>query len=109
MGLGEMRTPIDIVSVETTKDGAGFAVYTDNVIASVKAAVEDKQGSEKPLNDSVFSESSAVFRFRKISGVNVTPSLVIIRGADRFRIISVTEIKRMYIEALTEKIVPSKR
>jgi hypothetical protein len=109
MGLGKMRTPINIVSVETVKDSAGFASYADNVIASLKAVKEYIKGAEKELNDSVFSGSNVIFKFRRINGVEVTPAHIITYGAERYRILSVKEINRMYIEAETEKVSPSKR
>ena len=111
MALGRMNTFIDITGVEPTKDAEGFVTQSDIVVASVRAYVEDRHGSVAWRNRAAFSEATALFRFRVIPGVTVTTANVIVCGGDRYKILSVEDVKRrnMYYEVLAERIVPTER
>lgn len=111
MSYGKMNTFIEIVSTSPVKDDEGFASMGDTVLANVRAYREERHGSEQWTNRAAFSSASAMFRFRKIPGVSVDTSLVIICGGERYNLLSVEDVKGrgMYIECLADKITPSKR
>ena len=100
-----MNTFVDIVSTEPVKDSEGFATKDDTVLASVRAYKEDRHGSESWANRAAFSKASALFRFRKIPGLEITASLVLVCADGRYNIVSVEDVKGrgMYIEVLAEK------
>jgi len=75
MGFGKMRTFVDIISTNPVKDSEGFAEKCDVILASVRAYKEDRHGSEKWANRAVFSQASALFRFRKIPNLEITQIL----------------------------------
>ncbi len=106
-----MNTFVDIVSTEPVKDSEGFATKDDTVLASVRAYKEDRHGSESWANRAAFSKASALFRFRKIPGLEITASLVLVCADGRYNIVSVEDVKGrgMYIEVLTEKIQSTAR
>jgi len=113
MSFGKMNTSIDIQEKVTGKDSAGFAVTAYNVLASVKAYREERHGNkrwERWANMAAFSSATALFRFRKIPGLEVTAKHFISDGADIYNIVSAPEDIRgrgMYIEALVERISPT--
>ena len=109
MSFGKMNQSIQIIAITPAKDAEGFAVQGDSVIASVRAYKEDRHGSVAWKNRAAFSTATALFRFRKIPGVTVTPSLYIVCGGERYKILSAEDMKcrGMYIEVLTERVVPS--
>ncbi|MGI6121359.1 MAG: head-tail adaptor protein [Saccharofermentanales bacterium] len=111
MSFGKMNTFVDIVSTEPVKDSEGFATKDDTVLASVRAYKEDRHGSESWANRAAFSKASALFRFRKIPGLEITASLVLVCADGRYNIVSVEDVKGrgMYIEVLTEKIQSTAR
>ncbi len=102
-----MNTFVDIVSTQPVKDSEGFAIKGDTVLASIRAYKEDRHGSESWANRAAFSKASALFRFRKIPGLEITTSLVLVCADGRYNIVSVEDVKGrgMYIEALAEKEV----
>jgi len=110
MGLGRMTQFIDIVEVVNEKDSAGFSTPVDIVRASVRAFKEDRRGTESWRNRAVFSNANALFRFRVIPDLTVTPAMRIICGGDRYDITHVEDVRNrgMYIEILAEKYEPSK-
>lgn len=105
MSYGKMNTPIDIISTAPVKDADGFVTQGDHVIASVWAYKEDRHGNERWANMAAFSEATALFRFRRIPGIEVTPSLLIACGDGRYRIVSAEDVRGrgMYVEVLAEK------
>ena len=111
MSLGKMNQFIEIISTTPARDAEGFAVAGDTVVANVRAYKEDRHGSEKWANMAAFSTATALFRFRRIPGLEIDTSLCIVCGGNRYRIVSVEDIrnKGMYIEALAEKIEGSVR
>lgn len=106
-----MNTQIDIISTAPVKDEEGFVTTGDTILASVRAYKEDKHGSEQWANMAAFSEATALFRFRKIPGVEITTSLFIVCGDERYRIVSAENVRGrgMYVEVLAEKLEPSVR
>ena len=111
MSFGRMKTFIDIVQTEQTKDDAGFATSSDTILASVRACKEDRSGTKIWANRAAFSTASCLFRFRVIPGLDITTKLQIICGGDRYKILSAEDVrgKGMYWEVLCELIEPSKR
>ena len=109
MSYGKMNTFIDIVEKVTTKDQEGFRTEVDNIIASVKAYREGRHGNEKWANRASFSEATDLFRFRRIPGVTITTSMVVVNKEGRFEITSVEDVKGrgMYIEVLAKEVKPS--
>ena len=108
MSFGRMNTLIYIVREIVTKDAEGFAIKTDQVLASVFAYQEGRHGSQKWVNRAAFSEATDLFRFRLIPGLTVSTAHVILCGEDRFEITSVEDVKSrgMYIEVLAKKVTP---
>ncbi len=105
MSFGKMNTLVDVISTSPTKDHEGFATKSDTVLASVRAYKEDRHGSERWANRATFSKASALFRLRKIPGIDVTTALVLVCADGRYNIVSVEDVKGrgMYIEVLAEK------
>jgi hypothetical protein len=110
-----MNSFIEIISTTPVKDAEGFAVRAgnpgggDNVLASIRADTEDRHGSVAWKNRAAFSTATALFRFRVIPGVVITTAMIIICGGERYKILSIEDVKGrgMYIEALAERVVPS--
>lgn len=111
MSFGKMNTFIDIISTKPTKDDEGFVNTGDTILASVRAYKEDRHGNEKWANRAVFSEATALFRFRRMPTLEVSTSHVITCEDGRFQILSVEDVKGrgMYVEVLAEKIEPTVR
>lgn len=109
MGLGKLKCPIDIICKTVTKDDDGFGKVEENTIATVRAYREDRYASEKWTNLATFSEANALFRFRKLSGKDLSTDMVISTGDERFDIISVRDIRNrgMFTEVLAKKVVGS--
>ena len=105
MSYGKMNTFIDIITTAPVKDADGFVTQGDHVIASIRAYKEDRHGNERWANMAVFSEATALFRFRKIPGTEVTTSLFVVCGDGRYRIVSAENVRGrgMYVEVLAEK------
>ncbi len=100
-----MNCFIVIISTEPVKDGEGFVTTGDHIIASVRAYKEDRHGTKRWANMAAFSEATALFRFRKIPGIEITTSLFINCGDERHRIVSAEDVRGrgMYVEVLAEK------
>jgi head-tail adaptor len=111
MAFGKMNTFIDILSAAPSKDAGGFVTTGDHVIASVRTYKEERHGNERWTNMAAFSEATALFRFRKIPGVEITTALFLICDSERYRIVSAEDVRGrgMYIEVLAEKLEPSVR
>ena len=109
MSYGKMNTFIDIIEKVTMKDHEGFKTEVDNIIASVKAYREGRHGNEKWANRASFSEATDLFRFRRIPGVTITTSMVVVNKEGRFEITSVEDVKGrgMYLEVLAKEVKPS--
>lgn len=111
MAFGKMNTFIDIISTASSKDADGFVTIGDHIIASIRAYKEDRHGNERWANMAAFSEATALFRFRKPPGVEITTALFLICDSERYRIVSAEDVRGrgMYIEVLAEKLEPSVR
>jgi hypothetical protein len=111
MSFGKMNTFIDIIRTSPVKDEEGFAAAGDNIIASVRAYKEDRHGNERWANMAAFSTASALFRFRKIPDLEITPEMFILCADGRYRILSAEDARgrQMYIEVLAERLEPSVR
>ena len=110
MSFGKMRELIDIVETVTVKDADGFATSTDDVLASVRAYHEERHGNTSWANRASFSTASSLFRFRVILDFHVTPSHQIICRGERYKILSVEDVRGrgMYVECLAERITAVK-
>lgn len=106
MSYGKMNTFIDIITAEPIKDVEGFVNTGDTILASVRAYKEERHGNEKWANMAAFSSASAMFRFRKISGLVVDTTMFITDTSGRYRIISTEDVRGrgMYVEVLAEKL-----
>jgi head-tail adaptor len=110
MSYGKMNTFVDIISTQPVKDSEGFTTKAGTVLASIRAYKEDRHGSESWANRAAFSKASALFRFRKIPGLDITTSHVLVCADGKYNIVSVEDVKGrgMYIEVLAEKeVMPS--
>ncbi len=105
MSFGKMNTQIDIISTAPVKDADGFVTNGYHIVASVRAYKEDRHGTKRWANMAAFSEATALFRFRKIPGIEITTSLFINCGGERHRIVSAEDVRGrgMYVEVLSEK------
>jgi head-tail adaptor len=110
LSFGKMNTFIEIICTEQVKDGDGFAVSSDAVLASVRAYMEERHGTKIWANRAAFSTATCLFRFRKIPSLDINATLYIACPAGRFRILSVEDVRGrgMYIEILAEKVEASK-
>jgi head-tail adaptor len=109
MSYGKMNTFIKLISTEPQKDAEGFVNQGDTIVSSVRAYKEERHGNEAWKNRASFSTASALFRFRKVPGVQIKTDMVISCDSGRYNIVSVEDVKdrQMYIEVLCEKVVPS--
>jgi len=101
-----MTTLIDLITTQPIKDAEGFANKGDTIVASVRAYKEDRHGNECWKNRAIFTNASALFRFRAIPGIVVKTSMVIVCDAGRYNIVSVEDVKNrgMYTEVLCERV-----
>ena len=111
MSIGRLNEFIDIITTTPTKDAEGFAIKGDTIIASVRAYKEDRHGSLKWANRTVFSTATVLFKFRKIPGIDIVPSLIIACSDGRYKVVSVENVKGrgMFLEILAERAEPVKR
>jgi head-tail adaptor len=101
----KLNTNISIITTEPTKDAEGFVTHGDTILTTVRAYFEPKNSTEKWRGSSLFSEADAIFRFRVIPGLEVTPQMVIGSGAGRYEIVSTENVRQrgMYIEVIAKK------
>ena len=101
-----MNAFIDIVSTAPAKDAEGFVTRGDTVLASVRANKEIKNATEKWVNMAQFSTATALFRFRRIPGVDVNTTHIITDAEGRYKILSVDTLRGrgMYIDCIAEKV-----
>ena len=86
-----------------------FVTKGDQVIASVRAYRETRNTTarwERIIGSAAFSNVAALFRLRKIPGVDVMTSHFIVDGEGRYNIVSVEDVRGrgMYIEVLAERL-----
>lgn len=108
MSFGKMNTFINIIEITTTKDSEGFKSETDSIIASVRAYREEKHGSRKWTNLAAFTKADAIFKFRKIPGIQIKSGMVLVCDTGRYTVESVEAFNSMYVEAIAVKVEPSK-
>lgn len=107
MSFGKLgNTFIDIIEERKIKDLSGFVTSEDVILASIRAYKEFRSGTVAWANRSAFSKATVLFRFRKISGVEVNTAHIIVCDTGRYRILSVEDIKgrSMYFEVLCEEV-----
>lgn len=109
MSFGKLNCFIRLLQREPMLDAEGFASAGESLVASVRAYREDRHGTERWANLATFANASALFRFRAIPGVKVTPALVLETDGERFEILSVEDVRgrRRYTEILTRRVMPS--
>ena len=109
MSFGKMNTKISIVKEIKSKDDEGFAITSENVIATVWAYQEGRHGSKRWANMAQFSEATDLFRFRVIPGVTVTKDMLVKCNNRTFEIISIEDVKgrKMYLEILAREVLAS--
>ena len=109
MSFGKLNSFVDVISIEPVKDSEGFATISDNILASVRAYKEERHGNEQWANRATFSTATALFRFRKIPGITITTSHILICEDGRYNITSVEDVsgRGMYVEVLAEKVIAS--
>jgi SPP1 family predicted phage head-tail adaptor len=106
MSFGKMNSFIDIITTAPVKDAEGFVTRGDTVLASVRAYKEDRNGSERWANMAAFTDSTVMFRFRKIPELTVTASHFIVCDGERYNIVSAEDVRGrgMYVECLCELV-----
>lgn len=104
MSFGKMNSFIEIVSTAPTKDAEGFATIGDTTLANVRAYFEPKNSTEKWSNRAVFAEANALFRFRRIPGLVVDTTHIILCNGKRYGILSAENVRGMYVEVLGKAV-----
>ena len=108
MSFGKMNTFIQIVETISIKDDEGFTSKVETVLASVRAYKEEKRGTRKWANLSSFTEADCMFTFRVIPNLEIRTGQSIISNDKRYKIVSVQNIRGMYIEVLSVNIEATK-
>ena len=100
---------IEIIQRRSTTDDEAFSSDQDVVLASVRAEKSYGSMTETQANDATFTAQTALFRFRRIPGLCVEPSLFITDAAGRYNVTAVDEVsgRGMYIEVLAKKVMSS--
>ena len=107
--IGQMNTTIDIISTEPFKDAEGFVTRGDHILATVKACKEVRNTSarwERIIGSAAFANVEAIFRFRKIPGLDVTASHFIADSDGRYNIVNAEDVRGrgMYVTVLAGKL-----
>ena len=91
------------------KDKDGFTKDAELILAKVRCYREGRHGSARWANLSTFTQATDLFRIRAIPDVKVTTDLYIDYEGERFKIVSVENVKgrKMYLEILAEKVESS--
>lgn len=106
MSFGKMNGFAVIKSIYKDKDDEGFKKDTELIIATVRCYREGRHGSKRWVNLSAFTDATDLFRIRSIPDINITTDYVLDYQGERFKIISVENVKGrgMYIEILAKKV-----
>jgi hypothetical protein len=104
-----MNATINMITTEPTKDAEGFVTRGDRVLATVKAYKEPRGVTarwERIMSNAAFANVEAMFRFRKIPGLDVTSTHFITDSDGRYNIISAEDVRGrgMYVEAYVERL-----
>lgn len=107
MSFGKANVMINIVQIDQTKDAEGFSTRKDTTLSSVRAYKEDRHGNKRWASLAVFSEATALFRFRRIPSLIITTEMVIVCEDERYEITSLENVRGrgMYTEVLAKKVV----
>lgn len=105
MNNGQLRSFIEIAKLVIEKDSEGFAKTKYESVAKVRAYHEVRHGSQRWADLAAFSESTDLFRFRRIPEMTVTVSHIILCGGVRYDVTSVDGAVGlgMYIEVLAKR------
>ncbi|WP_235849029.1 MULTISPECIES: head-tail adaptor protein [Bacillaceae] len=103
-----MNIFVDIFNRNQSKDSEGFVTQIDDFVASVRAFREERHGSRKWANLAAFTDANAIFKFRRVPGLEIRSGMLFVCDKSRYTVISVEDINGMYTEVLAEKIEPSK-
>lgn len=106
MSYGKMNGFAVIKQKLHGKDDDGFKKETEIVIATVRCYREGRHGSKRWANLASFTDATDLFRFRVIPDVTVTTDYVLDYEGERFKILSVENVKGrgMYLEVLARKV-----
>jgi len=107
MSFGKMTTFIDIFKQIAVKDSDGFSTQVDDYVASVRADREERHGSKKWANMATYTSADALFKFRRVPGLEVKSGMILVTESERYEIVSVENIKGLYIEVSAEKMKPT--
>ena len=100
--LGKMSEHIDLIQPIVSKDVAGFATTSDEVIASVRAYMEVRHASGAWVNRAAYTKADLLFRIRAIPGINITEAMEISSARGRYVIDAVEPIGR-YLQILAHR------
>ncbi len=102
--IGSMRTLIRIIQPLYGKDSDGFHTVSDDVLAEILCRMEVKNATEKWSNRADLRDANAIFTFRRIPGITITPRMQICLDAERYDIQSVEDIRMrgMYIQVVAK-------
>jgi hypothetical protein len=109
MSVSKLKTVIQIIETTAIKDTDGFGKADERVIATVRAEMDERHGSESQTNMTTVSTTSTRFCFRIIPRVTVTTNHTIRHGGVDYRITSVMNIRGLVVEVMAEKIERSMR
>ena len=109
MALGLMNRKAQLCIEMERIDSEGFNWKTVGVVAEMRVFVEGRHGSERWANLAAFSESTELFRFRRIPHLEITTKHYIICEGIRYNILSVENVKgrNMYTEVLAKRVEAS--
>lgn len=108
-----MTAFLEIVKEKKSKDKEGFSKAKSILIAKTRGYKEDRHGSgrwgRRWINMAAFSDATTLFRFRKIPGVEVDTSMIIICNNSRYKILFLEDVRDrgMYYEIFAERLEPS--
>lgn len=107
MSFGKMNVFVDIFVQTQVKDSDGFNIETENYVASIRAYREERHGSKKWANMAAYTSADAIFKFRRVPGLELKSGMIFVCESDRYHVISVENVKGLYIEVSAEKMKPS--
>ena len=103
--LGKMSEHIDLIQPMVTKDAAGFATTSDEVIASVRAYMEVRHASPAWVNRAAYTKADLLFRIRAIPRIKITEAMQISSAHGRY-VIDAVEYLGRYVEILAHRTEP---
>lgn len=100
MSFGNLRHRIDLITIKVTTDEAGFERREETVVASPRAAIEQRHASSVWVNRAAYTNATVMIRIRIIPGVSVEENMEIGTHLGRFLIDSVEVIAGKYVQIL---------